>query len=141
MQIAVRLRRKARVHAAPVLIGFQIIQDDVPDEIRRAGLGGFRAGASFVGGFMVSFILQLLQHLDGLSDALEAGLASQHFQCFKQRRRDSSARRQRREWAGTSARFDFELAPRRAQRRFQAGMAEVASAKNLARLRPTPSAP
>ena len=54
-------------------------------------------------GFMISFILELLQHLDGLLDAFEAGLAAQHFQRFKQAAARFSARRQRREWAGTSA--------------------------------------
>ena len=37
VQIAVRLGRKARVHAALVLVGLQVVEDDVADEIRGAG--------------------------------------------------------------------------------------------------------
>ena len=33
VQIAVRLRRKARVHAAAVFVGLQIVEDDVADEV------------------------------------------------------------------------------------------------------------
>ena len=36
VQIAVRLRRKARVHAAAELVGLQVVEDDVADEIGRA---------------------------------------------------------------------------------------------------------
>ena len=41
VQIAVRLRRKTRMHAPAVLVGLQIIQDDVADEVgnRRIGAG------------------------------------------------------------------------------------------------------
>ena len=39
VQIAVRLRRKARMHAAAVFVGLQIVEDDLADEIgwRRSG--------------------------------------------------------------------------------------------------------
>ena len=37
VQIAVRLRGEARVHAAAVLAGLQVLEDDVADEVRRAG--------------------------------------------------------------------------------------------------------
>ena len=37
VQIAVRLRRKARVHAPLILVGLQVVQNDVANEIRRAG--------------------------------------------------------------------------------------------------------
>ena len=37
VQIAVRLGRKAGVHASPVLVGLQVLEDDLPDEVRRSG--------------------------------------------------------------------------------------------------------
>ena len=43
VQIAVRLRRKARVHAALVLVGLQIVKNDIADEVRRPR-GRFRRG-------------------------------------------------------------------------------------------------
>jgi hypothetical protein len=36
MQIAVRLRRKARVYAALILAGLQIVDDDIADKVGRA---------------------------------------------------------------------------------------------------------
>ena len=39
VQIAVRLRRKARVHAAAVFVGLQIVEDDLADEVGRRRLG------------------------------------------------------------------------------------------------------
>ena len=41
VQVAVGLRRKARVHASAVLVGLQILEDDVADEIGLRRNGGF----------------------------------------------------------------------------------------------------
>ena len=39
VQVSVGLGRKARLHAALVLVGLQVFKNDVADEIRRTGLG------------------------------------------------------------------------------------------------------
>ena len=47
MQIAVGLRRKTRVYASAKFVGFQIVDDDVADEVgnRRVGIGDLWAGS------------------------------------------------------------------------------------------------
>src|SRR5262249_29989733 len=45
VEIAVRLRRKARVHTALILAGLQVVEDDIADEIRRAARRRGRRGA------------------------------------------------------------------------------------------------
>ena len=39
VQMAVRLGRKARLHAAVVLVGLEVFENDVADEVRRSGRG------------------------------------------------------------------------------------------------------
>ena len=46
VQVAVGLRRKARVHAALVLVRLQVVENDVADEIGRPGRDGVSAMAS-----------------------------------------------------------------------------------------------
>ena len=104
VQIAVRLRRKTRMHAAAVFVGLQVFDDDVPDEIGR-GRRSFPPvePRSLVDAWSLS-LLELLQQPDRSSDAFEAGFAAQHFQRLKQRRRVLCGRTRRRGWAGTSGR-------------------------------------
>ena len=54
VQVAVRLGRKARVHAAAVLVGLQVLEDDVPDEVR----GGDRTCGRFGARRIQSFLQQ-----------------------------------------------------------------------------------
>src|SRR5580658_4917910 len=74
VQIAVRLRRKTRMHAATVPIGLQILDNNVADEIRSARwIHDFRK-------------LLLQQLLYSLVDARETDFASQDFESRKERR-------------------------------------------------------
>ena len=143
MQVAVRLRWKAGVHAAAVFIGLQVVQDDLPDEIRRACLGwSFCAGAGLIrswmhGLFHSSIVHQLLQHLNRLLDAFEAGFAPQHFQRFKQRGSILAPAYGDANRLEHLPRLDFEPLGSAAQRRFQARMAEGRLSQNVARQRAT----
>ncbi len=73
MQISVRLGRETRVHAALILFGLQIVEDDVPDEV---GLNG-RARCRIV--FWRSHLLAIPQHLQRVADSFECRFPAQNF--------------------------------------------------------------
>ncbi len=66
MQIAVRLRRKARVYAAFVLIGGDVVADNLADEVGRTRWSHID-----------------LSLFDGLLDARERSLPAQRFERAK----------------------------------------------------------
>ena len=109
VQIAVRLRREPRVDTSAVLIGFQVFEDDLANEI-RTGRRGFRRVRDFI-----SF-----QFPNGLADSFEAGFAAQGFERPKQRGRGlASAHRDAHRFEHL-ARFDAQGFGRSAQRGFEA---------------------
>ena len=109
VQIAVRLGRKARMHAAAVLVGLQVVEDDLADEVGRGRSSArrSRAGSS-------DFSLLMLCHLAfhelhaarstamRLVDALESRSRGPALPAFQTAAERSCGRTRRREWAGTS---------------------------------------
>jgi len=69
------------MHARAVLSSLEVFDNDVPEEIGWSG-------CAFAHRFIFGFIFALRwKHFESASDALEACLAAQHFQGFKQWRR------------------------------------------------------
>src|SRR5580698_834474 len=96
-----------------------------------ARLLAFRRPRSWLGSWSLS-ILELLQHLDGLPDAAEAGLTAQHFECFKQGRRVFSPADSDTNGLEHLPCLNFELLRTATQGRFETRMAEAGFRQDFA---------
>ncbi len=113
VQVAVRLRWKARMHATPVFVGLQIIQNDVSDEIGRGRLRGCRAGISLARWWIHGLFHCELWRAAGratrafrwLGECASNTFRGPRLPGFQIAAERSFGRTQRREWAGTFVRL------------------------------------
>ena len=124
VQIAVGLGRKARMHAAAELVGLQIVEDDVADEVRGRAAG--RAVLRIYGSpYCFNF---------SMAWSMRAGEASRpkYFQGAKQRRRGLAAAYGDADGLEHLAGFDAQSARGGAQGRFEPIVGEFGGRQRFA---------